>query len=385
MGLETGTFVEDLVVTNPPGSDDKRQGDDHLRLIKSVLRNTLKRATKAFYLPTASVTKTAAFSVVSTDENTNFLIDTTAGFVDVSLPALAAANAGFRLTFTKINSGPSSIFLTPASGTINGVGRVPRSVSFVPFDVVWTGSTWAAARQFGVPTGSVVPCYATTLPNGCFWANGGSLVGVEAFYPELVAALGTTTIPDLRGRMVAGRDDMGGTLAGRITSGGSGIPGVTLGATGGTETHTLTLAQLAAHNHGVNDPTHSHGTTDGGHNHGDNISFVDTGHGHGVNDPGHSHGVSGGTQGGTVNGSVQPGGTSAPATSSTIVINSATTGITIQSGNANLSKSGGVSSNVSGVGINAAGTGISTQNNGSGAAHQNMPPTSICNYIIVAE
>ena len=38
MGLETGTFISDLVSTNPLGSDQKTTADDHLRLIKSVLK-----------------------------------------------------------------------------------------------------------------------------------------------------------------------------------------------------------------------------------------------------------------------------------------------------------------------------------------------------------
>jgi hypothetical protein len=41
MGLETGSYIKDLVPTNPQGTDPKSQGDDHLRLIKSVLQNTL--------------------------------------------------------------------------------------------------------------------------------------------------------------------------------------------------------------------------------------------------------------------------------------------------------------------------------------------------------
>ena len=40
MGLETGTYVNDLNTANPTSTDPKSQGDDHLRLIKSVLRNT---------------------------------------------------------------------------------------------------------------------------------------------------------------------------------------------------------------------------------------------------------------------------------------------------------------------------------------------------------
>jgi hypothetical protein len=53
---------------------------------------------------------------------------------------------------------------------------------------------------------------------------------------------------DLRGRTVAGLDNIGGTTAGRITSGGSGIVGTAVGASGGTETAT---APLPAHNHTI--------------------------------------------------------------------------------------------------------------------------------------
>jgi hypothetical protein len=39
MGLETGTFISDLVATNPIGaSDPKSQGDDHIRLIKATVK-----------------------------------------------------------------------------------------------------------------------------------------------------------------------------------------------------------------------------------------------------------------------------------------------------------------------------------------------------------
>ena len=33
MALETGTYISDLVATNPVASDAKSQGDDHIRLI----------------------------------------------------------------------------------------------------------------------------------------------------------------------------------------------------------------------------------------------------------------------------------------------------------------------------------------------------------------
>jgi microcystin-dependent protein len=40
MGLETTTYIDGLVSTNPTGSDVKSQGDDHIRLIKAALKAT---------------------------------------------------------------------------------------------------------------------------------------------------------------------------------------------------------------------------------------------------------------------------------------------------------------------------------------------------------
>lgn len=47
MGLEAGQYISDLVSTNPTGTDPRRQGDDHVRLIKSVLQNTFPNLTGA--------------------------------------------------------------------------------------------------------------------------------------------------------------------------------------------------------------------------------------------------------------------------------------------------------------------------------------------------
>jgi hypothetical protein len=40
MGLETATYVGDLVATNPTAGDPRSQGDDHIRLLKAVLQAT---------------------------------------------------------------------------------------------------------------------------------------------------------------------------------------------------------------------------------------------------------------------------------------------------------------------------------------------------------
>lgn len=45
MGLEVATYINGLVISNPAGTDDRSQGDDHIRMIKSVLKNTFPNIT----------------------------------------------------------------------------------------------------------------------------------------------------------------------------------------------------------------------------------------------------------------------------------------------------------------------------------------------------
>ncbi len=114
-----------------------------------------------------------------------------------------------------------------------------------------------AAPQRYVPAGTVLPFAGTAAPTGFLLCYGQALSRTD--YADLFAAIGTThgtgdgsttfNVPDLRGRVAGGRDDMGGTAANRLTTGGSGIAGTTLGAAGGAETVTLTIAQMPNHNH----------------------------------------------------------------------------------------------------------------------------------------
>lgn len=144
---------------------------------------------------------------------------------------------------------------------------------------------------------------------------------------------GSTTfgIGDMRGRMVAGKDNMGGTPAYRLTS-DSGVSGTILGAVGGAETHTLTAAQLAPHPHA--------GTT-GGMN---------------ANNP-HYHVYQIASPNG-VNASINNSGAPAPITANAPA---ATVSTDIDHGHPFTTDTG---------------TGVS------GLPHNNVPPVMVCNYLL---
>jgi len=47
MPLEVGTFISDLVSTNPTSTDPKAEGDDHIRLLKSTIKATFPNVSGA--------------------------------------------------------------------------------------------------------------------------------------------------------------------------------------------------------------------------------------------------------------------------------------------------------------------------------------------------
>lgn len=204
MPLESGTFIGDLVITNPVGATDHRRfGDDHLRLIKEVLKNTFPVATKAFYFPRV-VQVVANTGLVSADNNKIFdCAPGGLGSITLTLPVLGASDAGWGFWVCKTGSATDPIFIQRAVlETINGFAKIRRSIRYAMTEVRWTGSEYVATRPAGAPIGSVIRFDGTVSPpNGYLAANGGLFSSTD--FPELHSVLGGLgVLPNVAGHIV---------------------------------------------------------------------------------------------------------------------------------------------------------------------------------------
>lgn len=118
-------------------------------------------------------------------------------------------------------------------------------------------SDGATVAQAGVPIGTVLDFAGASAPTGFLLCYGQAVS--RSTYAELFSAIGTAygagdgsttfNVPDARGRVSAGKDNMGGTSADRLTNKPRGVNGDVLGAAGGFEENALTVDQIPPHAH----------------------------------------------------------------------------------------------------------------------------------------
>ncbi|MGX1362592.1 phage tail protein [Bradyrhizobium sp. 8-10B] len=108
------------------------------------------------------------------------------------------------------------------------------------------------SNPYSIPLAAGIDFWGATAPNSAFAFAYGQAIS-RTTYSALFSLVGTTygtgdgsttfNLPDKRGRVSAGVDNMGGSAASRLTS-ASGMGAGGPGQVGGTETHTLVTANL---------------------------------------------------------------------------------------------------------------------------------------------
>ncbi len=143
MALETGSFIDDLTITNPLGADAKNEGDDHIRLVKKVLKATFPGMAGAAW---RVQTKSGTYTVVAGD-NMSTINCTTA----LTLNLTAAATLGNQHMFLVIANGGAVTLDPNGAETINGAATVVVANGAAAF-VVCSGTLFLAT----VATGALI-------------------------------------------------------------------------------------------------------------------------------------------------------------------------------------------------------------------------------------
>ena len=185
MGLETGTYIDSLNTSNPGATDSVAQGDDHIRLLKSTIKNSFPNITGAM-----TATHTELNLLDGCTANTTEL-----NYVDVATLGTVEASKAVTADANKDITGARNLTIT---GTLSaGSGLISLS------DVYPVGSIYINAAVSTNP--------GTLLGFGTWVAfgTGRTMVGIDAAQTEFD----------------------------------------TLEETGGSKTHTLTISEIPAHTH----------------------------------------------------------------------------------------------------------------------------------------
>jgi len=289
MTVESATYLNDLNSLLPSGADIKSEGDNHIVLIKAVLKATFPNLAGRVFRSLAAKTSNYAltvsdnlvivaitapgitistaspasvmgngFMVVLFSISDSFTVDPNSsekvnGFTTVTVPAgnavlLACDGSNYTSCDLPLTG------LTPAipldtSPIVSGSSDATKLVR-LEVDGLTTGTTRVLtvpdydSRIGNLPAGMVMDYAGATVPTGWLECDGSSLL--RSTYSALFTAIGVTwgsadgthfSLPDFRGRARIGK----GT--------GAGLTARALAATGGEETHQLTVAELASHTH----------------------------------------------------------------------------------------------------------------------------------------
>lgn len=223
MSLENGNYINDLNPTNPSALDAKAEGDDHIRLIKKVLKNTFPGLTKPFG---ANQDKSANYSVTATD---NFTLIEASAAITLTLPTIASLGTPFRLG------------IVGAGGAVTVVATSPNKINNSSEIIVPSGQyieLVAASANF---------YFASGIPSGVIASWSGAIANIPQGWR---LCDGTNGTPNLRDKFIVGAGSA-----------------YTVSATGGSAN-----AEVVAH-------THTATVTDSGHSHvqQNNAPDVDTG------------------------------------------------------------------------------------------------------------
>lgn len=139
MSLENAGFIKDLIITNPEGTDPKSQGDDHLRMLKKVLKQQFPGFTQGL-------------GINRTETEINAMVIAGAyglGAAAVQLPELSMNNADLPTAFYYVFNEGAGIVPNGNSGYLINIDNASPDFSFQAFFSTTTTELFVRSKQAG--------------------------------------------------------------------------------------------------------------------------------------------------------------------------------------------------------------------------------------------
>lgn len=191
---------------------------------------------------------TPKFLIIDNTQNTDFLT-LTMGVLTFTIPAATRCSVAYPEGMSR--------FEILSNGVTGNASVIVAEKKYIDDVSNQTAASSGGSSGGGVETGIVLDWSGgDTPPTGYLLCDGSphsraTYTALDALYSALGYPYGagdgvnTFNVPDYRGRVSAGKDNMGGSSANRITD----AYADTLGGAGGSETHTLVTAEIPAHTH----------------------------------------------------------------------------------------------------------------------------------------
>jgi len=156
MALESTTYIDGLVTTNPTGTDPRSQGDDHLRLIKSTLRSTFPNVAGAMTATHTELNLIDGYTGTTAELNYNDI--PTLGTVESSKSVTADA-----VGTTKKLKTQEQTEIVNAVGTVSTATAINFALGNVVTAVLASGGSFTISNA---PTSGVYGKFKLILTNG---------------------------------------------------------------------------------------------------------------------------------------------------------------------------------------------------------------------------
>lgn len=240
-------------------ADSNGTADPSINFAEGQSPPSLNDSARALMAASAKFRDDIGGAIVTTGSGAAYVVASNSVF-----SALGSINGPIAFTPHTTNTGAATL-------NLDGLGAKPLRTSTgvdlmagmliggTPYVVTYNASAQVYylhsfyGNPYNIPLGGYLLSSTAVTPNSAFVQPYGQAIS-RTTYAAYFALVSTTygagdssstfNVPDLRGRFPGFLDAMGGVAANRITSGAGGVDGGTLGAVGGSQTHTLLTAEL---------------------------------------------------------------------------------------------------------------------------------------------